>query len=154
MSAGLKTHILQTDMTLEAQERKTNKVMGTLMAAAKKNHKVESLGSCSAREAWCLHQGQGSRGQNVGGAQELKTHILQTDMTVEAQDRETNKVMTTLMKAAKTNHDVELLALAVRVKLAAFTKVKAAMDKMLAELKSSRPTSSSGRCKARGFLAL
>ena len=61
---------LQTDMTLEAQERKTNKVMTTLMTAAKKNHKVESLGSCSAREACCLHQGQGSRGQNVGGAQD------------------------------------------------------------------------------------
>merc|ERR1712032_650153 len=61
---------LQTDMTLEAQGRKTNKVMATLMTAAQKNHDVESLGSCSAREAWCLHQGQGGHGQDVGGAQD------------------------------------------------------------------------------------
>ena len=51
MLVELKTHFLQTDMTLEAQERKTNKVMATLMTAAKKNHNVESLGFGSAREA-------------------------------------------------------------------------------------------------------
>ena len=51
MLAGLKTHFLQTDMTVEAQERKTNKVMATLMTAAQKNHDVESLGSGSVREA-------------------------------------------------------------------------------------------------------
>jgi hypothetical protein len=71
-------------------------------------------------------------------ARSVGTSFLQTDMTVEAQERKTNKVMTTLMKAAKKHHNTELLALAVRVKLDAFTKVKAAMDKMLAELKTQQ----------------
>ena len=38
-------------MTVEAQGRKTNKVMATLLTAAQKNHDVESLGSGSVREA-------------------------------------------------------------------------------------------------------
>merc|ERR1719333_798978 len=49
-------------------------------------------------------------------------------------------VMQGILMMAKKHKSWQLASLAVRVKLDAFTKVKAAMDKMLAELKTQQKT--------------
>ena len=71
-------------------------------------------------------------------AKSVGTSFLQVDMSVEAQDRRVDKVMRHLMKTAKKHNDLALLSLAVNVKLDAFTKVIASLDKMLAELKTQQ----------------
>jgi len=71
-------------------------------------------------------------------AKSVGTSFLQTDMSVTAQEHMTDKVMRKLMRVAKKTNNVELLSLAVRVKLDAFGKVIAQMDKMLAELKTQQ----------------
>lgn len=55
-----------------------------------------------------------------------------------AQERAKNSAMQRILSAAKKNKNWALASLAVRVRLDAFTKVKAAMDKMLAELKAQQ----------------
>merc|ERR1719390_593918 len=54
------------------------------------------------------------------------------------QEKVKNKVMQKILMMAKEHKNWMLASLAVHVKLDAFTKVKAAMDKMLAELKSQQ----------------
>merc|ERR1719160_2344785 len=54
------------------------------------------------------------------------------------QEKAKNKAMQRILSAAKKNKNWALASLAVRVRLDAFTKVKAAMDKMLAELKAQQ----------------
>merc|ERR1719199_1704356 len=49
-----------------------------------------------------------------------------------------NKAMQRILMMAKKNKNWQLASLAVRVKLDAFTKVKKAMDTMLAELKNQQ----------------
>jgi len=71
-------------------------------------------------------------------AKSVGTSFLQEDMTVEAQEKRVDKVMRHLMKSAKKHNDLALMSLAVNVKLDAFTKVIASMDKMLAELKTQQ----------------
>ena len=71
-------------------------------------------------------------------AKSVGTSFLQVDMTVTAQEKMTDKVVKSLLKTAKKHHDLALMSLAVNVKLDAFTKVKATMDKMLAELKTQQ----------------
>merc|ERR1719506_2112489 len=57
---------------------------------------------------------------------------------VAAQEAAKNKVFQRILKIAKSNKNWMLASLAVRVKLDAFTKVVAAMDKMLKELRSQQ----------------
>merc|ERR1719352_13686 len=57
---------------------------------------------------------------------------------VAMQERAKNKAMQRILMTSKKHKSWMLASLAVRVKLDAFTKVKAAMDKMLAELKSQQ----------------
>jgi len=71
-------------------------------------------------------------------AKSVGTSFIQTDMSVTAQERITDKVVAKLLKTAKKHHDLVLMSLAVNVKLDAFTKVKATMAKMLAELKTQQ----------------
>lgn len=71
-------------------------------------------------------------------AKSVGTSFLQTDMSVSAQEHLSDTVMRKLMKVAKKTNNVELLSLAVRVKLDAFGKVLKQMDKMLAELKTQQ----------------
>merc|ERR1719498_1023649 len=52
------------------------------------------------------------------------------------------RAMQKIVEVARKHKDWQLAALAVRVKLDAFTKVKAAMDKMLAELKAQQKAES------------
>merc|ERR1712222_281192 len=96
MLAELKAHFLQTDMTLEAQERKTSKVMTTLMSAAKKKHNVESLGSCSAELSLMPSPRSRQPWTKCWRSSRPTTSFLQTDMTVEAQERKTNKLVNTV----------------------------------------------------------
>merc|ERR1719482_355911 len=51
------------------------------------------------------------------------------------QEKAKSKAMQRILMASKKHKSWQLASLAVRVKLDAFTKVKQAMDKMLAELK-------------------
>jgi chromosome segregation ATPase len=55
-----------------------------------------------------------------------------------AQDRASTRAMQRIAKVARQHRNWAMAALAVRVRLDAFTKVKAAMDKMLAELKKQQ----------------
>jgi len=82
-------------------------------------------------------------------AKSVGTSFIQTDMSVTAQERVTDKVMLKLMTLAKKNHNVALLSLAVRVKLDAFTKIKETMANMLAELKTQQQNEyeQNERCK-------
>merc|ERR1719352_31382 len=57
---------------------------------------------------------------------------------VAMQERAKNKAMQRILMTSKKHKSWMLASLAVRVKLDAFTKVKAAMDKMLTELKSQQ----------------
>merc|ERR1719450_1752901 len=54
------------------------------------------------------------------------------------QEKAKNKAMQRILMVSKAHKNWQLAGLAVRVKLDAFTKVKAAMDKMLAELKTQQ----------------
>merc|ERR1719274_269791 len=54
------------------------------------------------------------------------------------QDRAKSKAMQRILLTAKKHKSWMFASLAVRVKLDAFTKVKAAMDKMLAELQTQQ----------------
>jgi DNA repair exonuclease SbcCD ATPase subunit len=67
-------------------------------------------------------------------AKSVGTSFLQVDQQSSRQDR----AMQHIAKVAKKHNNWALLSLAVRVRLDAFTKVKAAMDKMLAELKAQQ----------------
>jgi len=82
-------------------------------------------------------------------AKSVGTSFLQTDMSVTAQERMTDKVMKKLLMLGKKSNNVALLALAVRVKLDAFDKVKKTMDNMLAELKTQQKNEyeQNERCK-------
>lgn len=71
-------------------------------------------------------------------AKSVGTSFLQVDMSAEAQDKRVEKVMQKLMKAGKKHNNLALMSLAVNVRLDAFTKVKATMTKMLAELKTQQ----------------
>jgi len=71
-------------------------------------------------------------------AKSVGTSFIQTDMSVTAQEKMTDKVMQTLLKTAKKHHDLALMSLAVNIKLDAFDKVKKTMAKMLAELKTQQ----------------
>jgi len=70
----------------------------------------------------------------------LQVGIVQrsSSAVVAAQEAAKNKAFQRILKIAKSNKNWMLASLAVRVKLDAFTKVKAAMDKMLAELASQQ----------------
>jgi hypothetical protein len=57
---------------------------------------------------------------------------------VVAQERAATRAMQRILQLARKHGNWQLAGLAVRVKLDAFTKVKAAMDKMLAELKAQQ----------------
>jgi chromosome segregation ATPase len=82
-------------------------------------------------------------------AKSVGTSFLQTDMSVTAQERMTDKVMKKLLMLGKKSNNVALLSLAVRVKLDAFDKVKKTMDNMLAELKTQQKNEyeQNERCK-------
>merc|ERR1719218_122456 len=82
-------------------------------------------------------------------AKSVGTSFIQTDMSVSAQDRMTDKVMKKLMMLGKRSNNVALMSLAVRVKLDAFDKVKKTMDNMLAELKTQQKNEydQNERCK-------
>jgi len=82
-------------------------------------------------------------------AKSVGTSFLQTDMSVTAQERMTDKVMKKLFMLGKKSNNVALLSLAVRVKLDAFDKVKKTMDNMLAELKTQQKNEyeQNERCK-------
>merc|ERR1719453_929344 len=71
-------------------------------------------------------------------ARSVGTGFIQTDMSVTAQERVTDKVMQKLMIQGRKTNNLALLSLAVRVKLDAFDKVKKTMDNMLAELKTQQ----------------
>ena len=81
-------------------------------------------------------------GRSVGAS------IIQTDMSVSAQDGVTDMAMQKLMPRKKSN-TVALMSLAVRAKLDAFDKVKETMGNMLAELKPQQKTEydQNERCK-------
>jgi len=82
-------------------------------------------------------------------AKSVGTSFIQTDMSVSAQERMTDKVMQKLMKLGKKSNNVALMSLAVRIKLDAFDKVKKTMDNMLAELKTQQQNEydQNERCK-------
>jgi len=82
-------------------------------------------------------------------AKSVGTSFIQTDMSVSAQERMTDKVMKKLMMLGKKSNNVALMSLAVRVKLDAFDKVKKTMDNMLAELKTQQKNEydQNERCK-------
>merc|ERR1719181_1486196 len=82
-------------------------------------------------------------------ARSVGTSFIQTDMSVSAQERVTDKVMKKLMMLGKKSNNVALMSLAVRVKLDAFDKVKKTMDNMLAELKTQQKNEydQNERCK-------
>jgi hypothetical protein len=82
-------------------------------------------------------------------AKSVGTSFIQTDMSVSAQERMTDKVMQKLMMLGKRSNNVALMSLAVRVKLDAFEKVKKTMDNMLAELKTQQKNEydQNERCK-------
>merc|ERR1719181_1246680 len=82
-------------------------------------------------------------------ARSVGTSFIQTDMSVSAQERMTDKVMKKLMMLGKKSNNVALMSLAVRVKLDAFEKVKKTMDNMLAELKTQQKNEydQNERCK-------
>merc|ERR1719162_1012911 len=82
-------------------------------------------------------------------AKSVGTSFIQTDMSVSAQERMTDKVMQKLMKLGRKSNNVALMSLAVRVKLDAFDKVKKTMDNMLAELKTQQQNEydQNERCK-------
>jgi chromosome segregation ATPase len=82
-------------------------------------------------------------------AKSVGTSFIQTDMSVSAQERMTDKVMQKLMTLGKKSNNVALMSLAVRVKLDAFEKVKKTMDNMLAELKTQQKNEydQNERCK-------
>jgi len=67
-------------------------------------------------------------------AKSVGTSLLQVDQQSSLQDR----AMKHIALVAKKHNNWALLSLAVRVRLDAFTKVKAAIDKMLAELKKQQ----------------
>lgn len=71
-------------------------------------------------------------------ARSVGTSFIQTDSTSSMQAKLQEKVMQKLMSVAKKNKNLLLMSLAVRVRLDAFTKVKKAMDTMLAELKTQQ----------------
>jgi len=71
-------------------------------------------------------------------AKSVGTSFLQVDASVSMQDRRAQKAMDRLMKVAKKQNNWILLSLAVRTRLDAFTKVKEAMDKLMAELKKQQ----------------
>jgi len=58
-----------------------------------------------------------------------------TALQVAAQEKATTRAMQRIVEVAKKHKNWQLASLALHVKLDAFTKVKAAIDKMLAELK-------------------
>jgi hypothetical protein len=64
--------------------------------------------------------------------------FLQLSSGTAMQERAKNKALQRILSVAKKNKNWQLAGLAVRVKLDAFTKVKEAMDKMLAELKKQQ----------------
>jgi len=67
--------------------------------------------------------------------------FLQTSASTELaarQDRASDRAMKAIAKVAKKHKNWSLISLAVRVRLDGFTKVKAAMDKMLAELQKQQ----------------
>jgi len=82
-------------------------------------------------------------------AKSVGTSFIQTDMSVSAQERMTDKVMKKLMMLGRKSNNVALMSLAVRVKLDAFDKVKKTMDNMLAELKTQQKNEydQNERCK-------
>jgi len=82
-------------------------------------------------------------------AKSVGTSFIQTDMSVSAQERMTDKVMQKLMMLGKRSNNVALMSLAVRIKLDAFDKVKKTMDNMLAELKTQQKNEydQNERCK-------
>lgn len=82
-------------------------------------------------------------------AKSVGTSFIQTDMSVSAQERMTDKVMQKLMKLGRKSNNVALMSLAVRIKLDAFDKVKKTMDNMLAELKTQQQNEydQNERCK-------
>jgi len=82
-------------------------------------------------------------------AKSVGTSFIQTDMSVSAQERMTDKVMQKLMKLGRKSNSVALMSLAVRIKLDAFDKVKKTMDNMLAELKTQQQNEydQNERCK-------
>lgn len=67
-------------------------------------------------------------------AKSVGTSFLQVDQQSGRQDR----AMQRIARVAKKNNNWALLSLAIRVRLDAFAKVKAAMDKMLSELESQQ----------------
>jgi len=68
----------------------------------------------------------------------LQLDSVSTAGTSARQERAKGAAMQRILLTAKKNKNWALASLAVRVKLDAFTKVKAAMDKMLAELKTQQ----------------
>jgi len=82
-------------------------------------------------------------------AKSVGTSFIQTDMSVSAQERMTDKVMKKLMMLGKKSNSVALMSLAVRIKLDAFDKVKKTMNNMLAELKTQQQNEydQNERCK-------
>ena len=82
-------------------------------------------------------------------AKSVGTSFLQTDMSVTAQERMTDKVMKKLMMLGKKSNNVALLSLAVRIKLDAFDKIKKTMSNMVAELKTQQKNEydQNERCK-------
>merc|ERR1719223_2631169 len=82
-------------------------------------------------------------------AKSVGTSFIQTDMSVSAQERMTDKVMQKLMQLGQKSNNVALMSLAVRIKLDAFDKVKKTMDNMLAELKTQQQNEydQNERCK-------
>lgn len=71
-------------------------------------------------------------GRSVG------TSFLQVSRSSAIRERLTDNAVKRLMKIAKKSNNWSLMSLAVHVRLDAFTKVKEAMDKMLAELKKQQ----------------
>merc|ERR1719183_527791 len=68
----------------------------------------------------------------------FQVRSISSSNSAAAQEAAKNSAFTRIMKISKAHKNWMLASLAVRVKLDAFTKVKAAMDKMLAELKTQQ----------------
>jgi hypothetical protein len=80
----------------------------------------------------------GDEARSLFNKQEEFQMFLQVSSSAAMQERAKNQALQKILQTAKKNKNWQLAALAVRVKLDAFTKVKEAMDKMLAELRKQQ----------------
>jgi len=71
-------------------------------------------------------------------AKSVGTSFIQTDASVQVEENLSERAMQKIMTVAKKHHNWLLMSLAVRVKLDAFSKVNAEIDKLLVELKKQQ----------------